>query len=78
MSWDYLNSMVGEEVRNVNLDDLATTIDLYNTLIRLRMAYINEQVCDVQDQLDMIRYRSFENINDTYGGKYGKKRSQSN
>lgn len=67
MSFDYLENL--RETKKINLDDLAITIDLFNTMVKLGMGENNSLVIeDLQSQLDIIKYRSFQTINDTYGG----------
>ena len=63
---------------NVNLIDFAQTIDFANTLIRLGLFPKPSDISDLEVQLEMIKYRSYEAINDTYGGKYEGSRQRKN
>ena len=50
--------------------DLAAMVDMMNTMIRLDISgFVQEEVEDLESQLDIIKYRSYQTINDTYGGK---------
>lgn len=68
MSWDYLKNLKGS--RNLNLTDLATTIDLFNVFVRLGLVIPGDQLDNLQAQLDIIKYRSFETINEHTEAKY--------
>ncbi len=53
-----------------NMMDLAAMVDMMNTMIRLDISgFVQEEVEDLESQLDIIKYRSYQTINDTYGGK---------
>lgn len=53
-------------MKNVNLFDLATTIDLFNVFVRLGLVSPSIQLEDLQAQLDIIKYRSVQAFNDEH------------
>lgn len=59
-----------------NVADLASTIDFLNTLRRLDLissfSAVMDTIVDLEAQYQIIKYRSHQTINDTYGGKYDK------
>lgn len=60
-----------KHINLIDLVDLAITLDLISTLVRLCLHDFNEkQVQELNAHLDIIKYRSHQAINDTYGGKY--------
>lgn len=58
---------------NENLNDLAHTVDFYNTLIRLGLV-TSGGVDELQTELDIIKYRSAGTINDVDWYKIQKKK----
>ncbi len=55
----------------VNVDDLSISLDLARTLVRLKMYPMSDYIVEeLNSQFEIIKYRSHETINDTYGGKY--------
>lgn len=56
--------------------DLAASIDLANVFIRLGMMQANEIIDDLNSQLDIIKYRSHETINEHTEAKYESKRQR--
>lgn len=54
-----------------NIVDLEITLMLSGTLSRLGLYNLNNvEVEDLETQYEIIKYRSYEAINSTYGGKY--------
>lgn len=64
MSYGYLKNYSG---KNINLMDLAATIDLLNVFVRLDLIGPDDnELNDIRAQLEIIKYRSVQAINDEH------------
>ncbi len=66
-------------MNNVNINDFEFTLDLLNTLDRLGLYLHMEstsQFMDLQSQLNHIKYRSYQAINDSMYIDYSRRKNK--